>query len=103
MGARNSLGEKTSPYAAVKWPMGAKGSFALNGNHEMYADGNGYWRMVPPRMALKERGSGWGEAVLGGTAEALGRSSATRELARNGVRGTILNAEIRVSGCHPCR
>ena len=34
----NFLGEKTSPYTPVKWPMGAKGSFALNGNHEMYAD-----------------------------------------------------------------
>ena len=56
----NFLGEKTSPYAPVKWPMGAKGSFALNGNHEMYADGNGYWRMVLPRMGLKERGSEWG-------------------------------------------
>ena len=56
----NFLGEKTSPYAAVKWPMGAKGGFALNGNHEMYAEGNGYWRMVLPRMGLKERGSAWG-------------------------------------------
>jgi Calcineurin-like phosphoesterase len=56
----NFLGEKTSPYVPVKWPMGAKGSFALNGNHEMYADGNGYWRMVLPRMGLKERGSEWG-------------------------------------------
>ncbi|HXN65702.1 MAG TPA: metallophosphoesterase, partial [Candidatus Acidoferrales bacterium] len=56
----NFLGEKTSPYTPVKWPMGAKGGFALNGNHEMYADGNGYWRMVLPRMGLTERGSGWG-------------------------------------------
>ena len=56
----NFLGEKTSPYSPVKWPMGAKGSFALNGNHEMYADGNGYWRMVLPRMGLKERDSEWG-------------------------------------------
>ena len=57
----NFLGEKTSPYAPVKWPMGAKGSFALNGNHEMYADGNGYWKMVLPRMGLKERSnSEWG-------------------------------------------
>jgi hypothetical protein len=56
----NFLGEKTSPYAPVRWPMGAKGGFALNGNHEMYADGNGYWRMVVPRMGLKERGSEWG-------------------------------------------
>ncbi len=56
----NFLGEKTSPYSAVKWPMGAKGGFALNGNHEMYADGNGYWRMVLPRMGLTECGSEWG-------------------------------------------
>ena len=57
----NFLGEKTSPYTPVKWPMGAKGGFALNGNHEMYADGNGYWRMVLPRMGLKARGSDeWG-------------------------------------------
>ena len=57
----NFLGEKTSPYAPVKWPMGAKGSFALNGNHEMYADGTGYWRMVLPRMGMKEHRAEWGE------------------------------------------
>jgi hypothetical protein len=56
----NFLGEKTSPYTPVTWPMGAKGGFALNGNHEMYAEGNGYWRLVLPRMGLKERGSQWG-------------------------------------------
>jgi len=33
------------------------GTFALNGNHEMYADGNGYWKMVLPRMGLKEASS----------------------------------------------
>ena len=59
----NFLAEKTSPYTPVKWPMGAKGGFALNGNHEMYAEGNGYWRMVLPRMGLKGRGSEWGGAV----------------------------------------
>ena len=56
----NVLGEQTSPYQPVKWPMGAKGSFALNGNHEMYAEGNGYWRVVLPRMGPKQRGSEWG-------------------------------------------
>ena len=56
----NFLGEKTSPYTPVKWPAGAKGCFALNGNHEMYADGNGYWRMVLPRMGLRDPGSEWG-------------------------------------------
>jgi hypothetical protein len=56
----NFLGERTSPYTPVKWPVGSKGSFALNGNHEMYADGNGYWRMVLPRMGFKDAGSEWG-------------------------------------------
>jgi hypothetical protein len=57
----NFLGEKTSPYTPVKWPMGARGGFALNGNHEMYAEGNGYWRMILPRMGLKAGGAEWGE------------------------------------------
>jgi hypothetical protein len=56
----NFLGEKTSPYTPVRWPMGTKGSFALNGNHEMYADGNGYWNMVLPRMGLRTHGHEWG-------------------------------------------
>jgi hypothetical protein len=56
----NFLGEKTSPYTPVKWPMGAAGGFALNGNHEMYADGNGYWRTILPRMGLTKRGADWG-------------------------------------------
>jgi hypothetical protein len=60
-----------------------EGSFALNGNHEMYADGNGYWRMVLPRMELEKRDSEWERPFWEGTGEALGRSSATRRLARN--------------------
>jgi hypothetical protein len=56
----NFLGEKTSAYAPVKWPMGTKGSFALTGNHEMYAHGQGYFRYVLPRMGLKDSGSEWG-------------------------------------------
>jgi hypothetical protein len=56
----NFLGERTSPYLPVKWPMGSKGSFALNGNHEMYAEGSGYWRMILPRMGFRERGKEWG-------------------------------------------
>jgi Calcineurin-like phosphoesterase len=56
----NFLGEKTSPYTPVKWPMGTKGSFALSGNHEMYARGGGYFRTVLPRLGLKEPGEEWG-------------------------------------------
>lgn len=57
----NFLGEKTSPYTPVKWPMGAEGGFALNGNHEMYAEGNGYWRMILPRMGLTKKDGEWGD------------------------------------------
>jgi Calcineurin-like phosphoesterase len=56
----NFLGEKTSGYTPVKWPMGAKGSFALTGNHEMYAHGNGYFRYVLPKMGLKDADNEWG-------------------------------------------
>jgi hypothetical protein len=56
----NFLGEKTSGYTPVKWPMGTKGSFALTGNHEMYAHGNGYFRYVLPKMGLKDSEGEWG-------------------------------------------
>jgi hypothetical protein len=56
----NYLGEKTSPYNPVKWPMGSKGSFALSGNHEMYARGKGYYGAILPKMGLKEAGAEWG-------------------------------------------
>jgi hypothetical protein len=49
----NFFGEKTSPYQPVTWPMGSKGSFALTGNHEMYARGSGYFNAVLPRMGLR--------------------------------------------------
>ncbi len=56
----NFLGEKTSAYAPVKWPMGVKGSFALTGNHEMYARANGYYGFVLPKMGLRQPNSEWG-------------------------------------------
>ncbi|HTZ74401.1 MAG TPA: metallophosphoesterase [Candidatus Aquilonibacter sp.] len=56
----NFLGEKTSPYEPVKWPMGRIGSFALSGNHEMYARGYGYFESILPKMGLREPGSYWG-------------------------------------------
>ncbi|MGH9689567.1 MAG: metallophosphoesterase [Candidatus Acidiferrales bacterium] len=55
----NYLGEKTSPYNPVKWPMGRKGSFALSGNHEMYARGKGYYGAILPRMGFKEANAEW--------------------------------------------
>ena len=56
----NFLGERTSSYEPVQWPMGTKGSFALSGNHEMYARGNGYFRSILPRMGLRSPESEWG-------------------------------------------
>ena len=37
-------------YTPVVWPKGAKGSFALNGNHEMYANGIGYFDVFLPHL-----------------------------------------------------
>ena len=56
----NFLGEKTSPYNPVTWPLGKKGSFALNGNHEMYATGKGYYNSILPKMGLRDSDAEWG-------------------------------------------
>ncbi len=37
-------------YQTVQWPIGARGAFALNGNHEMYANGNGYFNHLLPAI-----------------------------------------------------
>jgi hypothetical protein len=41
-------------YDPVTWPVGSRGSFALNGNHEMYANGNGYFDVLLPRLGLRD-------------------------------------------------
>ena len=43
-------------YDPVTWPIGSKGSFALNGNHEMYANGGGYFDVFLPELGLVEAG-----------------------------------------------
>ena len=40
------------PYTPVKWPHGKKGSFAMNGNHEMYAKGIGYFEDFLPTLGI---------------------------------------------------
>jgi hypothetical protein len=35
------------------WPLGSVGSFALNGNHEMYALGNGYFDVFLPALGTR--------------------------------------------------
>ena len=52
----NCLGIKnpSNNYDPVKWPIGSKGSFSLNGNHEMYANGIGYFDVLLPRLGLRD-------------------------------------------------
>jgi len=40
-------------YAPATWPIGSLGSFALNGNHEMYANGRPYFERFLPRLGLR--------------------------------------------------
>lgn len=39
----NCLGYSRNGYAGVFWPRGREGSFAMNGNHEMYGGGKAYF------------------------------------------------------------
>ena len=39
-------------FTAVQWPRGSVGSFALNGNHEMYAKGNAYFKFLLPELGI---------------------------------------------------
>jgi len=51
----NCLGitDPTNGYAPVTWPIGKSGSLALNGNHEMYANGVGYFELLLPRLGVR--------------------------------------------------
>jgi hypothetical protein len=40
-------------YTPVSWPLGSIGGFALNGNHEMYANGTGYFDLFLPNLGLQ--------------------------------------------------
>lgn len=46
------LGQRgsNSNYTPVRWQLGTKGSFALNGNHEMYALGTAYFSEFLPKL-----------------------------------------------------
>ena len=43
-------------YTPCTWPIGANGAFALNGNHEMYARGYGYFDLMLPALGRKVDG-----------------------------------------------
>jgi len=54
----NCLGQSTSPGTlASTWPPGSRGSFALNGNHEMYALGNAYFDLFLPTLGIRTGGA----------------------------------------------
>ena len=41
-------------FAPCKWPLGSEGAFALNGNHEMYALGYGYFDHILPKLGVHD-------------------------------------------------
>lgn len=47
----NCLGV-SGAYQGVIWRKGSKGSFALNGNHEMYSGGQGYFDVFLPTLGI---------------------------------------------------
>jgi hypothetical protein len=48
----NCLGKSAGGYQGVTWPPGRRGKFALNGNHEMYANGNAYFDKFLPTLGI---------------------------------------------------
>ncbi|HZD93801.1 MAG TPA: metallophosphoesterase, partial [Candidatus Sulfotelmatobacter sp.] len=50
--AENFLGKDAEGYAGVEWPKGRVGSFALTGNHEMYANGTAYYKNLLPTLGI---------------------------------------------------
>jgi calcineurin-like phosphoesterase family protein len=50
-------------FAPVKWRPGRLGSFAMNGNHEMYATGEPYFSKFLPTLGCIENGKAMGQGV----------------------------------------
>ena len=59
----NCLGVRNpqNNYDPVFWPIGSRGSFAMNGNHEMYANGVGYFEVLLPELGLSVNGKMTGQ------------------------------------------
>ena len=55
---QNCFGQAKNGYDGVNFPMGKRGSFALNGNHEMYANGVSYFKFLLPRLGMKGSAGG---------------------------------------------
>ncbi len=54
--SKNCLGQSANGYQGVTWRIGTQGSFALNSNHEMYANGDGYFETLIPRLGIPASG-----------------------------------------------
>ena len=52
----NCFGESRNGFAGIQWEQGERGSFALNGNHEMYANGGPYFTVFLKSLGLKDSG-----------------------------------------------
>jgi hypothetical protein len=48
-------------FAPCRWPTGSRGTFALNGNHEMYALGRAYFDRILPTLGLNKDGMPLGQ------------------------------------------
>jgi Calcineurin-like phosphoesterase len=48
----NCLGKTEFGYQGISWPKGKVGSFTMNGNHEMYANGDGYFDLFTPNLGI---------------------------------------------------
>ena len=49
----NCNGVSSNGRQGVRWPKGRQGSFALNGNHEMYANGDAYFKSFLPTLGMR--------------------------------------------------
>jgi hypothetical protein len=54
------LNPKTG-YTPVKWPLGSRGGFAMNGNHEMYATGEPYFADFLPKIGFIQNDAPMGQ------------------------------------------
>jgi len=50
-------------YEPCRWPQGSLGSFALNGNHEMYALGKAYFDEMLPALGVNKGGQPQGQGA----------------------------------------
>ena len=43
---------RSSQYETIEWPHGSLGSYALNGDHQMHGNGDGYFRAFLPTLGI---------------------------------------------------